>query len=1130
MFRKSIIVNRIVGGLVVALSCGVCVVSAGAATGAFSLTDESTRCTCSFYNYDDALLYRCYVQPSHEAIYKGDLPTKADSETYSYEFSGWDKSLYGIEKDTSFYAQYNEIKKDYVVTFVNYDGTVLQESWVSARTVPHYDGVTPTKEPSNNYQFVFKGWDKPLTQVVADTVFTAQYDQIEQFFEVKFVNYDKSLLYECEVGYYGEAIYQGEEPIGPGLAKDGQREVFDGWDKPTAHITEDTTFTAQYRYEDIKYLVKFLNYDSTLLYTDEVLYKDTAVYGGELPYREPAADCSYVFKGWDKSLEGITSDLEVYALFDEVTPTCTVDFRNDKGESLTKVDVEFGCNAEYPSDLPLPTKEEDDCYTYDFIGWDRDLTNVKESFFTVALFDKIPKKFTVTFLNYDETYIDEIEVEYGCEAIYEGETPVRPEDENYIYEFKGWNEDLTYITSDVFAVAEFRSIPKKEVPGQEEGESGGSGEGSGGGGSGGSGGGSSEGQDKANSVCVVYKDWDARASISDYLDIDTCVINGRTRYSPRKELPTRPDDKKYSGYAFDSWDKQSSFDCVKKGFNTYAQYHIGEGYSRKYIVTFRNDDESLLYECVCEPYDMPYYAPKCDPVSYYNGTTSAFVGWDRELVMVTNYSYTLYAKYKTVEGAAAFSDVEQDPFDQEESNNVFTYQTSYGGNVYFREKSFGNLDKNHWNEAGKYTDYNSLSPLYFTSDKISHTSLHSASISITYEKEHLYPITPQYVKNPLPTTQTDVYGKYNSDLDYTYDYAPFTASTGIINQLKNASYSNTSVSTDESNYYNYVKKTYLSVNAKEKDFLGQFINTYNLKATSIADILHVVSFLNKYATFNKNMTAYPDKQDNVIYFLETAKEGYAPHFASALTLIYRTLNIPARYVVGYVSKSTADTNMAVTNLDSHAWTEIYLPSIGWVSLDATPVMEQKEDANPYNPFGPVIGTPEIIITVSPNSSSKVYDGSIMPVSASITKGSLDCGDYIEFNVCEEGSLAGNYVTRCRPRIFDSLGNDVTENYVGRVKINFASYKITRRSITIQTGSAEKYRDGEELICHVLNIISGEFAYGDAWSNVIFTGSQSEPGESTNTIDTNSFVILNNKGVDVTNSYSITWVFGKLTVK
>jgi transglutaminase-like putative cysteine protease len=62
------------------------------------------------------------------------------------------------------------------------------------------------------------------------------------------------------------------------------------------------------------------------------------------------------------------------------------------------------------------------------------------------------------------------------------------------------------------------------------------------------------------------------------------------------------------------------------------------------------------------------------------------------------------------------------------------------------------------------------------------------------------------------------------------------------------------------------------------------------------------------------------------------KSGVCQDFAHILLVMIRLMNIPARYVSGYICANK--TNMRGEGA-THAWVEVYLPVQGWVGLDPT---------------------------------------------------------------------------------------------------------------------------------------------------------------------------------------------------
>ncbi|WP_062465061.1 transglutaminase family protein [Demequina soli] len=91
-------------------------------------------------------------------------------------------------------------------------------------------------------------------------------------------------------------------------------------------------------------------------------------------------------------------------------------------------------------------------------------------------------------------------------------------------------------------------------------------------------------------------------------------------------------------------------------------------------------------------------------------------------------------------------------------------------------------------------------------------------------------------------------------------------------------------------------------------------------------------------SFTYDTEAPTTSDDMVSTFLEQ-QHGYCIHFATAMVVMARTLDIPARMAVGFLGGVESGDGFQVRGRDAHAWPELYFPGHGWVRFEPTPSVQ-----------------------------------------------------------------------------------------------------------------------------------------------------------------------------------------------
>jgi transglutaminase-like putative cysteine protease len=104
------------------------------------------------------------------------------------------------------------------------------------------------------------------------------------------------------------------------------------------------------------------------------------------------------------------------------------------------------------------------------------------------------------------------------------------------------------------------------------------------------------------------------------------------------------------------------------------------------------------------------------------------------------------------------------------------------------------------------------------------------------------------------------------------------------------------------------------------------------------EVTTLVSYLQHTYRYSLQVGHVQPDVDPIDQFLFVDKFGYCEQFASAATLMLRSLGIPARLVTGYATGDYDPVlNQAIVReKDAHAWVEVWFPGDGWVPVDPTP--------------------------------------------------------------------------------------------------------------------------------------------------------------------------------------------------
>ena len=305
--------------------------------------------------------------------------------------------------------------------------------------------LPPAEQEMDGY--VFLGWKNETTTEYADDAylnvpavddhyleFTAQWEEIPAAPKrsVRFLGRNGgSVLDE-------QSVDEGENATPP-AAPEVSGYHFVGWDKPYTTIKADIDITALYGEDTKTWTVTYKNWDGSDLGSEQV--NDGEAAQGVIATRE-----GYTFTGWSSDISHVTSNMTVTAQFAQ--SVYTIDYLID-GEYIFSEEVAHGeMPAAYQAVIDQG-KPSTAAYTYMFDHWNPAIVAATADAAYDAIYTQNARTYTVTFQNWDHSFLEEQQVPYGTAAT----APAEPAKEGYT--FKGWDREFNNILTDMTVTAVF---------------------------------------------------------------------------------------------------------------------------------------------------------------------------------------------------------------------------------------------------------------------------------------------------------------------------------------------------------------------------------------------------------------------------------------------------------------------------------------------------------------------------------------------------------------------------------------------------------------------------------------------------------------------------------------------------
>lgn len=245
--------------------------------------------------------------------------------------------------------------------------------------------------------------------------------------DIQFLDEDNQTYYRATIDYFTDIPFPDEPPMSEGY-------TFVKW-----VLFSDDKDVVIYKPEFVPsvYTVTFFDQNGEVHNVQEVTH------GSQVTPPVSPEKSRHVFVSWDQDLSQVTSDLEVYPVFEKLKHTVTF-LDADKGifQSMKIVDGEFIA-------LPDEHPEKDE---HIFKGWDVDLDNpVLDNLIIEPIFEAIT--YTLVFYTADDELYTSISGTFSDDILY----PEAPIVEGYVFDSWSYTEEVFFESTNVYPIYKLKT-------------------------------------------------------------------------------------------------------------------------------------------------------------------------------------------------------------------------------------------------------------------------------------------------------------------------------------------------------------------------------------------------------------------------------------------------------------------------------------------------------------------------------------------------------------------------------------------------------------------------------------------------------------------------------------------------